>query len=255
MNIDPISPTQTTITPADLTDPKKGNFMFHIVTWIREDGDYSNLRKGVGIIMAIFLTATGVGLVLVIPGIFEWNRQVSVVNILKAQENQKIAEQANKLKPKKNDSDSSDGDDTSHDKPLVRRVSLEVNTNKRDDKAKKPTPVSRIIRKKSCDKIKKNTDDDSKGYLSDDDKRTKSKSFLNRPFLKWEPKRTDSEHDDETSDTEKKSKTTIEITNKSTKAGKDDEDSISFKAETELNSVTNPPLADDKKKEDQTIVN
>ena len=80
----PLIIPQVNFTEDDLTDPKKGNFLFHIITWIREPGEHELLRKVVGVVAVILFSATVVGLLLVIPAASEWNRQVTIENALKA---------------------------------------------------------------------------------------------------------------------------------------------------------------------------
>src|SRR5689334_14899461 len=53
----------------------EGNFMSSTIQWIREPGEYENLRKITSLILAAFLSLTIVGLIIVIPGAVEWYRQ------------------------------------------------------------------------------------------------------------------------------------------------------------------------------------
>lgn len=55
---------------------KKGNFMAHPIAWIREPAHTS--RTILAVFAAIILTATGIGLIVVIAGAIEWRRQINV---------------------------------------------------------------------------------------------------------------------------------------------------------------------------------
>lgn len=58
----------------------EGNFMRTPVRWLREPGEFASLRKVIALILVVALTITGVGLLLVVPGIKEWNRQTKLLN-------------------------------------------------------------------------------------------------------------------------------------------------------------------------------
>lgn len=57
-----------------------GNFMYKPIKWIRDPGDFETVRKILAIIAAAVLSLTGFGLIVVIPGAIEWNRQTKMMN-------------------------------------------------------------------------------------------------------------------------------------------------------------------------------
>jgi UPF0716 family protein affecting phage T7 exclusion len=120
---------QPNITRDDLNNPKKGNFLFHVVTWIREPGDHETLRKVIGVCVAIFFSATVIGLLLVIPGIYEWNRQISIIRELNSidgsnkltesdsvEEDDELDMNINNESDIKNESDNENSDSVEEDK-------------------------------------------------------------------------------------------------------------------------------------------
>jgi hypothetical protein len=60
------------------TEEKVGKFMFRPILWIRKADKYEILRKTTAIVLAVLLSATILGLFIVIPGIIEWDRQANV---------------------------------------------------------------------------------------------------------------------------------------------------------------------------------
>lgn len=73
-----INDSKLTPSVIDLPNEERfGSFMFHSIQWIRQTDDYEILRKIFAISVAILLSCSIIGLVIVIPGIFEWNWQAN----------------------------------------------------------------------------------------------------------------------------------------------------------------------------------
>lgn len=62
-----------------LNDLRSGNLMQRAVCWLKEPGKYEITRKILAFAAAFFLTLTIIGIPLVIAGVREWNKDISVV--------------------------------------------------------------------------------------------------------------------------------------------------------------------------------
>lgn len=68
-----IAPTNIT------TNDRTGNFMYRPVKYLLDPNHCGTLGKTIAFVAAVFLTLTVVGLIVVIPGVIEWNRQTEAI--------------------------------------------------------------------------------------------------------------------------------------------------------------------------------
>lgn len=74
----------------------EGNFMFKAIRWVNTQDEDETLRKVIAAVAAILLTASIIGLIVVVPGVIEWNRQAKIYTEL-SEEVQKKTDTAQKV--------------------------------------------------------------------------------------------------------------------------------------------------------------